>query len=193
MKAVLFDLFGVLLKERDDAGRRRVELAVSGDAAIWPIYEDLRPAYDSGDVSDERFWRQLQVRAGLEPFDITEAVAADWESTMQEDEEMVSFALSLIDDRVCTGILSNLPAGLAKRARAEHEWLERVDAVTMSCDIGLIKPDPRAYAVALDAMGVSAKDTVYVDADPVNVAAAAELGMQAVHFTGIESVREALR
>ncbi|HJD78491.1 MAG TPA: HAD family phosphatase [Corynebacterium pollutisoli] len=193
MKAVLFDLFGVLLKERDDAGRRRVELAVSGDAAIWPIYEDLRPAYDSGDVGDERFWRQLQVRAGLEPFDITEAVAADWESTMQEDEEMVSFALSLIDDRVCTGILSNLPAGLAKRARAEHEWLERVDAVTMSCDIGLIKPDPRAYAVALDAMGVSAKDTVYVDADPVNVAAAAELGMQAVHFTGIESVREALR
>lgn len=193
MKAVLFDLFGVLLKERDDAGRRRVELAVGGDAAIWPIYEDLRPAYDSGDVGDERFWRQLQVRAGLEPFDITEAVAADWESTMQEDEEMVSFALSLIDDRVCTGILSNLPAGLAKRARAEHEWLESVDAVTMSCDIGLIKPDPRAYAVALDAMGVSAKDTVYVDADPVNVAAAAELGMQAVHFTGIESVREALR
>ena len=193
MKAVLFDLFGVLLKERDDAGRRRVELAVGSDAAIWPIYEDLRPAYDSGDVGDERFWRQLQVRAGLEPFDITEAVAADWESTMQEDEEMVSFALSLIDDRVCTGILSNLPAGLAKRARAEHEWLERVDAVTMSCDIGLIKPDPRAYAVALDAMGVSAKDTVYVDADPVNVAAAAELGMQAVHFTGIESVREALR
>lgn len=193
MKAVLFDLFGVLLRERDDAGRRRVELAVGGDAAIWPIYEDLRPAYDSGDVGDERFWRQLQVRAGLEPFDITEAVAADWESTMQEDEEMVSFALSLIDDRVCTGILSNLPAGLAKRARAEHEWLERVDAVTMSCDIGLIKPDPRAYAVALDAMGVSAKDTVYVDADPVNVAAAAELGMQAVHFTGIESVREALR
>ncbi|SMG16904.1 putative hydrolase of the HAD superfamily [Corynebacterium pollutisoli] len=193
MKAVLFDLFGVLLKERDDAGRRRVELAVGGDAAIWPIYEDLRPAYDSGDVGDERFWRQLQVRAGLEPFDITEAVAADWESTIQEDEEMVSFALSLIDDRVCTGILSNLPAGLAKRARAEHEWLERVDAVTMSCDIGLIKPDPRAYAVALDAMGVSAKDTVYVDADPVNVAAAAELGMQAVHFTGIESVREALR
>ena len=193
MKAVLFDLFGVLLKERDDAGRRRVELAVGGDAAIWPIYEDLRPAYDSGDVGDERFWRQLQVRAALEPFDITEAVAADWESTMQEDEEMVSFALSLIDDRVCTGILSNLPAGLAKRARAEHEWLERVEAVTMSCDIGLIKPDPRAYAVALDAMGVSAKDTVYVDADPVNVAAAAELGMQAVHFMGIESVREALR
>ncbi|MDO5513181.1 HAD family phosphatase [Corynebacterium sp.] len=192
MKAVLFDLFGVLLKERDDAGRRRVELAVGGDENIWPIYEDLRPAYDSGDVSDERFWRQLQVRAGLEPVDIAEAVIADWESSMEEDPDMVALALSLIDARVCTGILSNLPAGLAKRAREEHEWLERIDAVTMSCDIGLIKPDPRAFAVALDAMGVAAKDTVYIDADPVNVAAAEEVGMQAVHFTGIDSVREAL-
>jgi len=192
MNAVLFDLFGVLLRERTDAGRRRVERAVGGDAGMWPIYDDLRPAYDSGDVSDERFWRQLQVRAGLDPFDISEAVAADWESSMEEDPEMVALALSLIDDRVCTGILSNLPAGLAKRARAEHEWLGRFDAVTMSCDIGVIKPDPRAYAVALDAMGVPAKGTFYFDADPVNVAAAAELGMNAVLFTGVESVREAL-
>ncbi|MFC6147066.1 HAD family hydrolase [Corynebacterium nasicanis] len=192
MKAVLFDLFGVLLKERDDAGRRRVERAVGGDAAIWPIYEDLRPAYDSGDVSDERFWRQLQVRAGLEPFDISEAVAADWESSMEEDPEMVELALSLIDARVRTGVLSNLPAGLAKRARAEHAWLGSLDAVTMSCDIGLIKPDPRAFAVALDAMGVAAKDVLFVDADPANVAVAAELGMPAVRFDGIESVKEAL-
>ena len=192
MSAVLFDLFGVLLKERTEAGRRRVELAVGGDAGIWPVYDDLRPAYDSGDVSDERFWRQLQVRAGLDPFDITEAVAADWESSMAADPEMVALALSLIDARVCTGILSNLPAGLAKRARAEHPWLESFDAVTMSCDIGLVKPDPRAFAVALDAMGVSAKETLYVDADPVNVAAADEAGMRAVLFTGIDSVKEAL-
>lgn len=193
MTAVLFDLFGVLLEERTGAGRRRVELAVGGDAAIWPIYDDLRPAYDSGDVSDERFWRQLQIRTGLGPFDISEAIAADWESSMEENREMVSFALSLVDDHVCTGILSNLPAGLAKRARAEHGWLEDFDAVTMSCDIGLIKPDPRAYAVALDAMGVSAKETLFVDADPANIAAAEGLGMRAVLFTGVDVVREALR
>ncbi len=192
MTAVLFDLFGVLLRERTDAGRRRVERAVGGDPDMWLIYDDLRPAYDSGNVSDERFWRQLQIRAGLESFDIFEAVTADWESSMEEEPDMVSLALSLIDDHVRTGILSNLPAGLAKRARAEHEWLGRFDAVTMSCDIGVTKPDPRAYAVALDAMGVPAKGTFYFDADPVNVAAAAELGMTAVLFTGVDSVKEAL-
>ncbi|QGU03469.1 HAD family hydrolase [Corynebacterium comes] len=192
MSALLFDLFGVLLKERTDAGRRRVEFAVGGDAGIWPVYEDLRPAYDSGEVGDERFWRQLQVRAGLEPFDIAEAVEADWSSSMAEDREMVDLVLSLIDDRVRCGILSNVPAGLARRARAEHGWLQKFDAVTMSCDIGLIKPDPRAFAVALDAMGAHAKETVFFDADPVNVKAAEESGLRAVLFTGPESVKEAL-
>ena len=193
MSALLFDLYGVLLKERTDAGRRRVELAVGGDAGIWPVYEDLRPAYDSGDVGDERFWRQLQVRAGLAPFDIVEAVEADWATLMAEDPDMVALVLSLIDAGVCCGILSNVPAGLAGRARKQHGWFQRFDAVTMSCDIGLIKPDPRAFAVALDAMGATAKETVFFDADPVNVKAAEEFGLRAVLFTGPASVREALK
>lgn len=193
MSALLFDLYGVLLKERTDAGRRRVELAVGGDAGIWPVYVDLRPAYESGDVGDERFWRQLQVRAGLAPFDIAEAVEADWATSMTEDPEMVGLVLSLIDARYSCGILSNVPAGLARRARREHRWFDRFDAVTMSCDIGLIKPDPRAFAVALDAMGASAKETVFFDADPANVRAAEEFGLRAVLFTGPETVKEALQ
>lgn len=192
MTAVLFDLFGVLLKPRTDSGRRRVELAVGGDARIWPIYEELRPAYDSGDVSDERFWRQMRVRAGLDSFDISEAVAADWESSMEEDSEVVSLVTQFIDDRWCCGVLSNLPAGLAKRVRAEYAWLDRVDAVTMSCDIGVAKPDPRAFAVAVDAMGVHAKDTIFFDAEQANIAAAEEAGLQAVLFTGPDSIRKAL-
>ncbi|MCS5478173.1 HAD family phosphatase [Corynebacterium sp. YIM 101645] len=193
MSALLFDLYGVLLKERTDAGRRRVELAVGGDARIWPVYDDLRPAYDSGNVGDERFWRQLQVRAGLAPFDIVEAVEADWETSMAEDPGMVAYALSLVDAHYCCGILSNVPAGLAKRARAEHGWFDRFEAVTMSCDIGLVKPDPRAFAVALDAMGVSAKETVFFDADPRNVRAAEEFGLRSVLFTGPDSVKEILQ
>lgn len=193
MSALLFDLYGVLLKERTDAGRQRVEHAVGGDAGIWPVYDDLRPAYDSGDVGDERFWRQLQVRAGLASFDIVEAVEADWESSMAEDPEMVAYVLSLIHAGYCCGILSNVPAGLAKRARAGHGWFDRFDAVTMSCDIGLVKPDPRAFAVALDAMGASAKETVFFDADPVNVRAAEEFGLRSVLFTGPDSVKEILQ
>jgi putative hydrolase of the HAD superfamily len=193
MSALLFDLYGVLLKERTDAGRRRVELAVGGDARIWPVYDDLRPAYESGDVGDERFWRQLQVRAGLAPFDIVEAVEADWESSMAQDPAMVGYVLSLIDAGFSCGILSNVPAGLAKRAREEHGWFDRFEAVTMSCDIGLVKPDPRAFAVALDAMGVSAKETVFFDADPVNIKAAEEFGLRSVLFTGPGSVKEILQ
>ncbi|AKK07584.1 HAD-IA family hydrolase [Corynebacterium testudinoris] len=192
MTALLFDLFGVLLTERTDAGRRRVERAIGADESMWPIYEELRPAYNVGDVSDERFWRQVQFRAGLDPIDIPEAVAADWESTSAEDPAMVALVRELIDARVRLGLLTNIPAGLAKQVRAKHGWIDSFDAVTMSCDIGVAKPDPRAFAVAAAALHAGPKELIYVDADPVNVAAANEAGWKAVLFTGPESVRKVL-
>ncbi|GAB2503295.1 Alpha-D-glucose-1-phosphate phosphatase YihX [Corynebacterium atrinae] len=192
MTALLFDLFGVLLKERTDAGRRRVERAIGADENMWPIYDELRPAYNVGDVSDERFWRQLQIRAGLETIDIAEAIAADWESTSAADPEMVALVKELFDARVRLGILTNIPAGLAKQVRAEHTWIDSFDAVTLSCDIGVAKPDPRAFAVAAAALNVAPKEVLYFDADPINVAAANESGLKALLFTGTESVRKVL-
>lgn len=192
MTAVLFDLFGVFLKPRTETERIRVENAVGADARIWPIYEELRPAYDRGDIGDERFWRQLQVRAGLEPLDIYEAVVADWATSIEANPEMVELFDSLDDSDICAGVLANIPLGLAKKVQAKHRWLDYFDAVVFSCDIGVIKPDPRMYAVAVDAMGVHAKDIIYFSDNPRNVLAAQEAGLQAILFTGPDCVRAAL-
>lgn len=192
MTALLFGMPGVLMRARSDADERLIERTVGGDERIWPIYHDLRPAYDSGDVSDERFWRQLQVRADLEPFDIMEAIAADQETSLEADPRMAELVTELVDADRCCGILANLPSSLAKLVRAEHPWIERVDAVTFSCDIGVAAPDPRAFAVAVDALGVHARDTVFLDTDPTHLAAAADAGLRAVPFTGPDSVREVL-
>lgn len=193
MTSLLFDLDGVLLRNKTVAGRRRVEQAAGTDDRMWEIYDDLRPAYDSGDVSDERFWRQLQIRAQLEPFDYSEAIVADWEASLHEDTEMVELVTWLIDEGWRCGILANLPPGLGQRARENLTWLEKFEAVTFSGDIGVAKPDHRAFAVAIDAMGASAKDTVFFDDRSDYVAAAEEAGLQSVLFTGPQSVLEVVQ
>ena len=190
MTSLLFDLDGVLLKRRSLQGRRRVEQILGADGRIWEIYEDLRPAYDSGDVSEERFWRQLQIRAQLDPFDYSEAIVADRETTGEGEPELVGLVSSLIDAGWRCGVLANLPVGLSMQLRREHAWLEKFDAVTFSCDIGVTKPDERAFAVALDAMGASARDTIFFDDDPDHVAAAQQCGLHAVLYTGPDSVRK---
>jgi HAD superfamily hydrolase (TIGR01509 family) len=50
----------------------------------------------------------------------------------------------------------------------------------VSCKMGLRKPNPEAYRYVLRNLGVPASQCVFVDDRPVNLKAAAEVGMQVV-------------
>jgi putative hydrolase of the HAD superfamily len=51
------------------------------------------------------------------------------------------------------------------------------DVVVESWRVGVRKPDPRIFAVVLDRLGRSPEECVFVDDEPVNVAAGRALGM----------------
>ncbi|WIM67838.1 HAD family phosphatase [Corynebacterium breve] len=192
MTALLFDLYGVILKHRTEAGKRRLEQAagVIDSELFWTTYNELRPAYLVGDVSDQRWWQQMALRANLNDPDIAEAIVADSETLMDVDQDMVDLVLKLIDEGYTCGILSNAPESVSTMLRERHEWLAQLDAVTFSCDIGVAKPDPRAFAVAVDAMGANIKDTIFFDDSPDNVAAAEKAGLQAHLFTSMKDVHD---
>ena len=194
MDALLFGLSGVLLEPRSDAGRARVERALGAMDAetFWAVYEDLRPAYDIGDVSDTRWWQQVAVRAGIPDPDIQEALAADIDTTVTPRRDMVDCLLELVDAGWTCGVIENVPAAVAQRIRATHPWLDVLDAVTFSCDIGVAKPDPAAYRVAVEAMGAKLTSTTYFDHRADCVEAAAHAGMRAVLVTDADDVRKAL-
>jgi putative hydrolase of the HAD superfamily len=67
-----------------------------------------------------------------------------------------------------------------------------VDGVVISGEVGLRKPDPKIYALALDQLDVSAARTVFVDDAPINVDAALALGMRAIRHRDAESTRAEL-
>ena len=48
---------------------------------------------------------------------------------------------------------------------------------TYSCELGVFKPDRRMYLDALSKCGRPAKETVFIDDSPQNLAGAAELGI----------------
>jgi putative hydrolase of the HAD superfamily len=63
---------------------------------------------------------------------------------------------------------------------------ERFDAVVLSDQVGLRKPDPAIYALAASKISVAARSCIFVDDTVANLPAAADLGMAVVHFTGTE-------
>lgn len=194
---VLFDMYGVLLKMPTAADQRRVEQAAGQGADVaeqlWPVYEELRPALDAGLVSDVAFWRQIGLRLRQPDLDVYEAISADYAPCVEAQPEVVEVARELVAAGHCVGVLSNIPATLAARVRSRHaEWLDTFDSLTFSCDIGVAKPDPRAYEVAVDAMGVAAQDTLFVDDRRAYLAGAEAAGLRTHLFTGVPALRRAL-
>jgi putative hydrolase of the HAD superfamily len=79
-------------------------------------------------------------------------------------------------------VLSNADLSLRSRLQHEHGLLDLFDDVVVSAEVGLAKPDPEIFRVAVKRLGLAPEQCVFVDDWDVNVNAAREVGMSAVHF-----------
>lgn len=61
------------------------------------------------------------------------------------------------------------------------------DAFISSCEVGLRKPDPRIFKLAMGVAQASPEQCYYFDDRPMLVEAAARLGIHAFHHQGFES------
>ena len=77
------------------------------------------------------------------------------------------------------------------RAR-ESAMFDRFRDIVVSGDEKIVKPDPAIYRLALDRFGVRADETVFVDDNAANIAAARALGIESVLFTDAASFRSRL-
>jgi putative hydrolase of the HAD superfamily len=98
--------------------------------------------------------------------------------------EMVE-ALRRVKEKFKTGcITNNLPANaigsVSGRSLYVAEVMALFDHIIESAKIGLRKPDPRIYRMMIEALGVDAKNCVYLDDLGVNLKPAREMGMTTI-------------
>lgn len=197
-RAILFDLFGVIASTQDPEDIRRIEstAGMSGDAGrFWEAYWALRKPYDAGQPSAD-YWAAVAGRLGVR-FDeetVDALVEADMESWTRTDATMVGLVGELAAEGNTLGLLSNIVGDLVPIFEARHgDWLAHFTALTYSCEIGVAKPDHRAYEIAADLLGVAPRDCLFLDDNEINVLAAREVGMRAEVFRAPAQVRELLR
>jgi epoxide hydrolase-like predicted phosphatase len=95
-------------------------------------------------------------------------------------DAMVEFCRSARSRGVATGLLTNNAAEFAPFWRPLLPLEELFDDVVDSSEVGLRKPDPRIYELALSRLGVDAPQAAFVDDAPGNVAGARSVGLHAV-------------
>ena len=77
-------------------------------------------------------------------------------------------------------------------AREHFSILRLIDRYVVSGAEGFVKPDPRLFQILLDRYNLKAEESIFVDDNPDNVAAARKMGMKGIVFTGADALRKEL-
>ncbi len=138
---------------------------------------------------DATFAAALRTRSGA-PVD-PDGVLRRMFARVEEDPAMWELARDLRAAGTGVAIVSNSWGGgnLYPRARLR----ELFEPVIISEEVGLRKPDPAIFALALERLGVPAERAAFIDDAAPNVEGAAALGIRAIHHTDAGTTRAALR
>jgi putative hydrolase of the HAD superfamily len=102
------------------------------------------------------------------------------------DESMLELFRRLHATGVPTGLLSNSWGG-----GYPHELFpDMFDAVVISAEVGMRKPEPRIFVHAAELLGLPPADCVFIDDIEQNIAAAEELGFAGVLHTDTASTTQ---
>lgn len=172
IRAVVFDCFGVLA---GDGWLPFKDKYFGHDEALLAEATDLNKQADAGLISFADFSEAIGRMCGMTAAEVVQEI---------EDNPANTTLFQYIEglkQEYKIGMLSNAPADWLHDLFNESQR-SLFDASALSYETGFIKPDPRAYEVIADRLGVQLDECVFVDDQERFCTAAQELGMHAVHF-----------
>jgi len=92
-----------------------------------------------------------------------------------------------------TFALSNWSAETFPMTRPHFPFLEEMDGILISGEVGVSKPDPAIFREFITRFGIEPATTVYIDDWDRNIATASGLGLKAIQFIDAAQLRADLR
>ena len=108
-------------------------------------------------------------------------------------DDSVTVMEELIDAGHDVTMLTNFAADTFAEARTRFPFLNRPRGVTVSGEVGLIKPDRAIYERHAQAFGLEPAATLFIDDSRKNVDGARAAGWQAVLFTDAAALKSDLK
>jgi putative hydrolase of the HAD superfamily len=195
-RALLLDIGGVLLTSAHERmavlGARRPELAGFTEVRglLGPRPDTAWDEVLAGHTTERTYWAARAAEyAGLVDDRSARGVPALMDVLYPEDDDGGLFrpeVLALMDDAhdaglVVAALTNDLAAFHGEADLTAHPVLGRFDTIVDGSVTGVLKPDSRSYAIALDAVGCAADEVVFVDDVPGNCA-----GGRAAGFVTVE-------
>lgn len=194
IRAVIFDYGMVLSNPAIPAAHERMVVASGLSREVLDRhYWANRHSYDLG-MTGREFWKKVADDAGtaFSPAQVFTLIESDILMWTSVNEEMLAWVAALQGAGIRTGIISNMVWEILFHMQKWFGWLDRFDQLTWSCELGIAKPDPEIYQLTSEALEVPPEETLFLDDNAENIAAAAKLGMLALRFTSVEQLKQDL-
>jgi epoxide hydrolase-like predicted phosphatase len=183
IRAIIFDLGGVLLRTRDFEPREHLAAALhinryqleqfifggaSGDQA------------QRGEISVQQHWENLRQQINYSPEEF-EALVNDFFACDEIDKSLLDYVRDL-HKMYKTSLLSNAWNDLRQVITERWHFEDAFDTMIISAEVHVAKPDPRIFQLALERLGVKANEAIFVDDIKRNVDGAQLAGLHAIQF-----------
>ncbi|HEY5805777.1 MAG TPA: HAD-IA family hydrolase [Candidatus Saccharimonadales bacterium] len=182
MKAIIFDCYGVLL-----------------GTGIWNVYRQLGgdPIKDADFIDD---WISKAHMPGSDPAAMKQIMAdrlgVDTE-TYKEASRKDQVLNRQLFDFISTNLKSSYKLAMVSNANSEslrrkipEDKLSLFDVVLISEEVGLLKPDPRLFKLALEQLGSLPEETLFVDDHQEYLDGAKLVGIQSLLYTSFEDFKQ---
>jgi len=118
------------------------------------------------------------------------AFRANWhEMVPHHYDGPVALMQQLIDAGHDVTMLTNFASDTFREAQKLYPFLRKPRGVTVSGDIGLIKPDTAIFERHAGDFGLAPAATLFIDDSPANVEGARSAGWQAIRFVDTETLK----
>ncbi|MBB6555334.1 HAD family hydrolase [Nonomuraea rubra] len=141
--------------------------------------ESVVHALERGELDGAAFERDLAAR--LLTLDGVPPVAEGLLERMFAGFERVEAMYDMLRDVRRNGVRTCLLSNSWSNTYPRDDWDEVFDAVVISGEVGMRKPEPRIYQHALGMIGLDGAQCVFIDDIEANIVAARELGIAGIH------------
>jgi epoxide hydrolase-like predicted phosphatase len=193
IRAVFFDLGGVILRTEFQAPRQRLAEKLGMeyddlDRIVFNSESGLRASM--GEISSDDHWTAV-IRRLKRPASELSLIRDEFFAGDIVDRTLVEYVRSL-RGKYRTGLISNAWSDL-RDFIVREKFDDAFDEMIISAEVGAIKPEPKIFQIALEKFGVSPQEAIFVDDVYANIEGCEKVGIQGIHFKSAESAMQQLK
>lgn len=171
MKAIVLDMYGVIVKQTGDDFVPYVQ-QIFPNLSAEEIYTSWFKA-NIGEMSSLEIWKAIGFQGDLEK------IEEEYLDTIELSDGFIDF-VEKVRSKYKLAIISNDASRWSKYLREKFDINKYFDVISISGDLKMKKPDERIFLCTIEKLGVNAEECIYIDDRRGNLEAAKKVGMKPI-------------